>query len=377
MKKALLYFASTMPKAILALVMVGFMSFANAQTYTVTVHLVQEDGFTDAPERGHIDGLAASYSAGAQVSLTAVAETGYEFDHWEDYDMNNLGTNTQYQFNISGNTELWAIFKPEEIHHMVTVLFSPEGADSVCSVIGAGQKSEGESFTLTADDNNQYYSFSHWAIGGVSTGTTDIVYHVYDIHEDLTITAVFDYIPQLRTISVASNDPTHGTVTMKNSSSETGSSFNIYELDTLTLIATPLDPTNYEFTGWYLGDVLVSTNTTYGFRLPAGSGNDTYTARFENAERTYTMTAVASPAAGAASISPNPTSNPRVHTPFTFSTTAATGYDFLGWYDESDNQLTTELSYTLTVQRDRTLTAKFRHEPWSVTATVNPTGAGT
>ncbi len=366
-----------MPKVFMAFVLVGFMSVANAQTYTVTVHLVQEDGFTDAPERGHIDGLAASYSAGAQVSLTAVAENGYEFDHWEDFDMNNLGTNNQYQFNITGNTELWAIFKPVQIRHMVTVLFSPVGADSVCSVIGAGQKNDGESFTLTADDNNQYYSFSHWAIGGVSTGITDIVYHVYNIQEDLTITAVFDYIPQQRTISVASNDPTHGSVTLKNSSSETGSSFNIYERDTLTLIATELDPTNYTFTGWFLGDVLVSTNLTYGFRLPEGSGNNTYTAHFENANNTYTMTAHANPAAGAASISPNPTSSPRVNTSFTFSTTAAAGYDFLGWYDENDHQLTTELSYTVNpVMRDRTLTAKFRHEPWTVTANVNPTGAG-
>lgn len=195
---------------------------------------------------------------------------------------------------------------------------------------------------------------------------------------DVNLIAHFMYIPQERTISVASNDPTHGSVTLKNSSSETGSSFTIYERDTLTLIATELDPTNYTFTGWYLGDVLVSTNTTYGFRLPDGSSDATYTAHFENANNTYTMTAIANPAAGAASISPNPTSNPRVNTSFTFSTTAASGYDFLGWYDESDHQLTTELTYTVNpVMRDRTLTAKFRHEPWTVTATVNDVDAGT
>ncbi len=203
-------------------------------------------------------------------------------------------------------------------------------------------------------------------------------YEYVDIQRDLDFIVYFDYFPQPRTISVASNDPTHGSVLLKNSSSETGSTFTIYERDTLTLIATELDPTNYEFTGWYLGDVLLSTNPTYGFRLPDYSSNNTYTAHFENAERTYTMTAVASPAAGAATLVPNPTSSPRVNTSFTFSTTAATGYDFLGWYDESDHQLTTELTYTVNpVMRDRTLTAKFRHEPWTVTANVNPTGAGT
>lgn len=366
-----------MPKSILALVLVGFMSIANAQTYTVTVHLVQEDGFTDAPERGHIDGLAASYNAGAQVSLTAVAETGYEFDHWEDYDMNNLGTNTQYQFNISDNTELWAIFKPVENHYMVTVLFSPEGADSVCSVIGAGQKSEGESFTLTADDNNQYYSFSHWAIGGASTGVTNIVYNVYDIHDDLTITAVFDYIPQDRTITVASNNPSRGTVQIEDYQHNTStSSLTITERTQVTLTATAASSA-YRFAGWFYNDEVVSTENPYTFNLPDGAGDRTYTANFANASDAYTMSAVYEPSEAASTKTPNPSTAIQVGNSFTYVTAAAANWVFDGWYDENDHQVTTSTSYTISVvNRNRTLTAKFHHDPYTISATANPTAAG-
>lgn len=231
--------------------------------------------------------------------------------------------------------------------------------------------------TLTAHYESPY-TIDHWEIGGVTVAGNANNYTLQPMHSDVTVDAYFAYIPQDRTISVVSNDPTHGSVSMEDGAGVTGTTLTITERQPLTLIATELDPTNYEFTGWYLGDNLLSTDASYTFNLPDNSGNNTYTAHFENAERTYTMTAVANPAAGAASISPNPTSSPRVNTSFTFSTTAATGYDFLGWYDESDNQLTTELTYTVNpVTRDRTLTAKFRHEPWTVTATVNPTGAGT
>lgn len=368
-----------MPKAILALVLVGFMSVANAQTYTVTVHIVQEDGFTEDPSRGHIDGLAASYSAGAQVSLTAVAENGYEFDHWEDYDMNNLGTNNQYQFNISGNTELWAIFKPVQVRHMVTVLFSPVGADSVCSVIGGGQKNDGESFTLTADDNNQYYTFSHWAIGGVSTGTTDIIYHVYNIHDDLTITAVFNYIPQLRTISVASNNPSLGTAQIASGGSQSTSSLDIYEGQNITLTATLVN-NDAIFAGWYLAGNKVSDDMVYNFVLPNGSTNCTYTANFVAPTDAFTMTATKVGGNGGTLTPSSPVSVQAGNNGYTFSVNQIyNGWAFDGWYRDQNctNLVTADQQYTVTpIVEDVTLYAKFHHLPYNFTTTVNPTGAG-
>ena len=361
--------------ALMAMALLMSFSYAKAQ-YTVTVYL--NDNEWNDVAWGTVTGNEGTYANGTTVTLTVTPISGKEVREWYNSDGDIIAINTNTcDIVVNGNTEVWVVMGNATMRYYLTANVRPAEYSAFCSVTGAGEKLENATPTLTAHYESPY-TIDHWEIGGVTVAGNADNYTLSPMSSDVTVDAYFAYMPQDRTISVVSNDPTHGSVSMEDGAGVTGTTLTITERQPLTLIATELDPTNYTFTGWFLGDDLLSTDATYTFNLPDNSGNNTYTAHFENANNTYTMTAVANPAAGAASLSPNPTSNPRVNTSFTFSTTAAAGYDCLGWYDENDHQLTTELSYTVNpVLRDRTLTAKFRHEPWTVTANVNPTGAGT
>lgn len=256
--------------------MLASFSQVNAQQSTVTVYLDPDDG-----SWGTVTG-DGTYNNGTTVTLTAHPASGYHLLAWED-DNGEYFYGDTYTFTINRDYEVMAHFERDVARYNLTATILPAGADTSCTVTGLGSKLEGTTPTVEAVvATGAPYAFDYWELGGVNVATTR-TYQLAPMSSDVNMIAHFMYIPQERTISVASNDPTHGSVTLKNSASETGTSFNIYERDTLTLIATELDPTNYTFTGWFLGDVLLSTNLTYGFRLPEGSGNNTYTAHFENA----------------------------------------------------------------------------------------------
>lgn len=220
------------------------------------------------------------------------------------------------------------------------------------------------------------YTFDHWELGGVNQGATPQL-NVYNIQSDLTYDAIFRYIPQERTISVASNNPSRGTVQIEDYAHNTSnSSLTITEGTQVTLTATPTSLA-YRFSGWFLNDQLVSSNDTYTFTLPNGSGDRTYTANFVESTDQFTMTAVYDPSEAASTKVPNPSTSILVGNEFTFSTSATTNWTFDGWYDEDNQLLTTDGSYTISsVIRDRTLTAKFHHDPYTITATANPSIAG-
>lgn len=193
----------------------------------------------------------------------------------------------------------------------------------------------------------------------------------------MQLIAHFRYIPQDRTITVASNNLSRGTVQIEDNAHNTStSSLTITEGTQVTLTATPTSNA-YRFAGWYLNDQVVSTDATYTFTLPNGSSNRTYTANFVESSDQYTMTAIYDPSEAAATKNPSAPTNIQVGNEFTFSTSANTNWVFDGWYDENDQQLTTNGSYTISsVIRNRTLTAKFHHEPFTITATANPDIAG-
>ena len=219
----------------------------------------------------------------------------------------------------------------------------------------------GSAPTLTANiAANAPYVFDYWERGGVNVGTSPN-YPVGIVNSNIDINAVFRYIPQDRTITIASNNPARGTVQIEDYEHNTSnSSLTIAERTQLTLTATPTS-SQYSFAGWFYNDELVSTEATYTFTLPDGAGDRTYTANFANATDNYTMTAVYDPSEAASTKTPNPSTSIQVGNEFTYATSPAANWVFDGWYDESDHQITTSTSYTISfVNRNRTLTAKFQ-----------------
>lgn len=346
------------------------LSFSAARAqYVINIEFDPHSG------AGYVTGLEASYAANAVAEITAYDNSGFEFDHWENEDGDVIGNNRVLRYTVTSSCDIYAVYSIREVKWNLTASILPAGADTICSVTGTGEKTQGSNATLHASYTSPY-TFDHWEVDGVNVATTSD-YFVGNIRSNIHAIAIFTYLPQDRTISVASNNLSRGTVEIKDKHNTTStSSLTITERDQLTLTATPTS-NEYSFAGWFYNDELVSTDAVYTFTLPDGAGDRTYTANFANASDSYTLTAVYDPSEAASTKVPNTSTDIQVGNEFTFNTTAAANWIFDGWYDESNNQLTTSTSYTISyVIRDRTLTAKFHHEPYTIAATANPAAAG-
>ncbi len=116
--------------------------------------------------------------------------------------------------------------------------------------------------------------------------------------------------------------------------------------ETATVTATANE--GYIFKGWYENGELVSADASYSFTV---TSDRTLTAKFATY---YTITTVAQTGgsvSGGGQFEPNATA--------TITAEAYAGYYFIGWYDENEELVTADTSYSLTVLKNRTFTAKF------------------
>ncbi len=224
---------------------------------------------------GSVSG-AGTFADGQSATLTATPEDGYEFYRWRRADGTYIYDNP-LTFTVTDNVNIRAYFRTTEVRYNVTVTNGTPGSEPYVTIAGAGQKVQGESFTLTATYTTPYNA-CHWYLDGVEVCSTDD-YTVNNIDRDLDITIYFDYFPQPRTISVATNDANLGTVQVSCLGEQSNTSIVVYEGQQVTLTATLVDP-NATFTGWYLGGTKVSDNLVYTFTLPDRSEDSTYTANF-------------------------------------------------------------------------------------------------
>ena len=201
------------------------------------------------------------------------------------------------------------------------------------------------------------------------------------MYSDVNLIAHFMYIPQERTISVASNNTNLGTAQIASGGEQSASSLDIYEGQQVTLTAT-LANNDAVFAGWYLAGNKVSEDLVYNFTLANGSSNCTYTANFVAPTDAFTMTAVK---VGGNGGTLTPSSPVQVqagnNNSYTFSVNQIyNGWAFDGWYRDQNctNLVTADQQHTVTpIVENVTLYAKFHHLPYNFTTTINPTGAGT
>ena len=124
----------------------------------------------------------------------------------------------------------------------------------------------------------------------------------------------------------------------------------------------------YTFANWTLNGTVVGTNPTITFTV---SGSAAYVANFS--VNSYEITASANPTAGGTVTGAN-TYNFGEQATLTVS--ANTGYTFINW-TENGNVVSTSPTYSFTVEGPRTLVANFSVNGYEITASTNPTGAGT
>ncbi len=258
------------------------------------------------------------------------------------------------------NAAGWSYFtnyqEPAGCTHQISILANPSNGGSVQ---GGGTYNSGTNCTVTATPNSNY-SFVNWTENGtpVSSNTS----YSFIVNDDRTLTANFQYQqPSTYTIN-ASADPANGG-TISGAGTYT-------QGQTCTLIASA--NSGFAFLNWTENGNVVSTNANYSFTV---TGNRTLVAHFVANPTNYTITVSANPSNGG-TVTGGGTYQQGQQC--TVIATANSNYTFIKW-TENGTQVSTNPTYSFTVNSNRTLVAHFQNQPsqYTITLSANPTNGGT
>ena len=293
---------------------------------------------------GSVSGTG-NYTYGASCTLTATAYTGYTFVKWTK-NGTQVSTNPSYTFNVTASEEYVAHFQLQT--YTITATANPSNGGTVS---GAGTFNHGASCTLAATASTGY-TFANWTENGsvVSTNAS----YTFTVTGARTLVANFTL--NTYTITATANPTAGGTVTGANTYNHGAS---------CTLAATA--STGYTFVNWTENGSVVSTSPSYTFTV---TGDRTLVANFTL--NTYTIATTANPSAGG-TVSGADTYN--YGESCTVTATANTGYTFSNW-TENGNIVSTNASYTFTVEGNRNLVANFSNITYTITVSANPSNSG-
>ena len=308
-------------------------------TYTINSHLltityVMPEGVT-APAQ-----YSATLNYNASYSVESPAVEGYTPD---------IATVTGTMPDDNVTVTVTYTVNSYDISAMVSVNPTNGG-----TVTGAGTYSYGETCNLTAVPATGYH-FVKWTKNGTQV-STNANYSFVVTGEDSYV-AYFELNSYNVTAMVSVNPTNGGTVT------GTGT-FNYGE--TCNLTAVPA--TGYHFVKWTKNGTQVSTNANYSFVV---TGEASYVAYFEL--NSYAITATANPTAGGTVTGANTYNHGATAT---LTATPATGYHFVKW-TKNGTQVSTNATYSFTVTETAAYVAHFQLNSYEITATTNPTDAGT
>ena len=312
------------------------------QEYTISVSAQPTNG-------GNVTG-GGTYTEGQSCTVNATANAGYTFSNWTE-NGTVVSTNASYTFNVTGNRNLVANFTLNT--YTVTVTAQPTNGGSVT---GGGTFNYGQNCTVSAMAATGF-AFANWTENGTVVSTN--AHYTFTVNANRTLVA--NFTANTYTINVSASPTAGGTVTG-------GGSFTYGQSCTVTATAA----TGYSFTNWTENGNVVSTNANYTFTVNA---NRTLVAHFT--ANTYTVSVSANPAAGGTFTGGGT---------FTYGqscTVVATpnaNYTFNNW-TQNGNVVSTNASYTFTVNANRTLVANFTYVApptnYTVTVSANPTEGGT
>ena len=240
--------------------------------------------------------------------------------------------------------------------HTISVTANPSDGGTVT---GGGSYQDGESCTVSATANANY-TFENWTENNnvVSTNAN----YTFTVYNSRNLVAHFTAIPlPTYNVSVTANPANGGSVTG-------GGTYT--EGETCTITATP--NTNYTFNNWTENGEVISSDANYTFTVNA---NQNLVANFTYIPPTYTV-----------SVSANPTNGGTVAGGGTYTegesctitATPNTNYTFNNWA-ENGEVISSNASYTFTVNANHNLVANFTYIPptYTISVSANPTNGGT
>ena len=314
------------------------------QSYTIAVSANPTAG-------GTVTG-GGTFSQGQSCTVVAAPNANYTFNNWTE-NGTVVSTNTSYTFTVNANRTLVANFTYTPPTYTVAVSANPTNGGTVT---GGGTFQQGQSCTVNATAATGF-TFANWTENGTVVSTN--AHYTFTVNANRTLVA--NFTANTYTVNVSAN-PTAGGIVSG------GGSFTYGQSCTVSATAA----TGYTFTNWTENGNVVSTNAQYTFTVNA---NRTLVAHFT--ANTYTV-----------SVSANPTAGGTVSGGGSFTygqscTVTATpnaNYTFNNW-TQNGNVVSTNASYTFTVNANRTLVAHFTYVApptnYTVTVTANPTEGGT
>ena len=336
-------------------------------TYTINVSTNGTGGSATAS--------AATVEHGNEVTLTATPNSGYEFAGWYNGETKVSDANP-YTFTVEGTTSLTANFAK----NTYTINVSAGEGGSVSPANSTVE--HGASVTLTATANTGY-EFVSWT-KGTDVVSTDANYTVTNV------TANAEYVANFQ---LANTPATHCNVTVNANISGTGIAFidtgtstdvtsGRYEVGSIITLTAVSDKgeNGYLFTGWYIGDELISPDKMYTVTL---DGDVTYTAKFEAGWRVtyscnYRMGYIKVYDNDGADI--GGTNYVLVKKGATIQMVGAPerGYQFKDWTANATGDFVTAKNpYYLTVDGNKTIYANFEPKSYVLTVTANDDSYGT
>ena len=315
------------------------LSFKITVTSDTTIHAVfvstlcQID--TYAEFGGTTSGDGAVYK-GDEITLTAVADEGFEFKYWEDEIGIIVSYDAVYTFEASFSMIYTAVFEKvnQQAQYTVTLTFEGEG-----TVAGAGTYNYGDEVTITATPA-EHNELKFWLNGQEGDMVSTDLSFTITVTSDTTIHAVF-----VSTLCQIDTYTEFGGTTSGDGA--------VYKGDEITITAIPAE--GFEFKQWEdeIGNI-VSYDAVYTFEA---SYSMIYTAVFEkvNQQAQYTVTLTFE---GEGTVEGAGTYN--YGDEVTITATPAEHNELKFWLNgQEGDMVSTDLSFTITVTSDTTIHAVF------------------
>ncbi len=309
-------------------------NFTSANYHTLTIFTIGNGTVNKNPDY-------AVYAHDENVTLTAIPDAGWKFVEWSG---DLTGKDSEAIITMNSSKVVTATFTPLQY----TLFLSVNGNGQIIKTPDQGTYAYGTVVTLEAVP---YLGWTFTGWGGDLNGTTNPTTIV--ITDNKTVSATF--AQQEYTLSIHVDPPEGGSVNIN--------PVGTYDYgDTVQLEAVPTS--GWYFAGWS-GDLSGSANPT-NITI---NGDKNVTASFIKIGYTLTINVVGS---GSITISPaQPTYDPG--TEVTLTANPALGWSFAGWSDDLSGSTSPA---TLIMDSNKTVTATFIQDQYTLTVNVSPEGAG-
>ena len=307
-------------------------------TYTLTITTTA--GGTTSPSPG-----AHVYPYCTNVSVTATPDPCYQFDHWE-LDSVDVGSANPYAVHMDMNHTLKAVFVRKTFWLTIQV----EGIGTTDPSPGVYKHNCCEYVSVAAIETDPCWRFDHWELDGSWNYSNPISVHVND---NYTLKAVFVRKTFWLTIQVTGTGTT--------SPSPGAYQYNCSEDASVTAIET--NPC-WKFDHWMLDGTPAGSSNPITVHMDA---NHTLHAVFTQINYTLTVNIV-----GSGSVTKNPDlANYPCGTQVNLTANPDPCWTFSGWSGDASGTAT---QITITMDSDKTVTATFTQEEY--TLAINIVGSG-